>query len=120
MRAPAERSELPEVAAPLGTQTIIGLLWPDTGLGVLLAEDPWPQSWPLRVQRMNVDRMADMLEGGVPYEVRLEAGQPGVLTPPRLRVTFSAARNQGYAVQWFLLTATLLGGYGYFGFRRRG
>ncbi len=117
--APARRTELPEVAAPGGSQTILGVLWPATGLGVLLADDPWPRSWPLRVQRLNVARMAARLDGAVAYEVRLESGQPGALTMPRLRVTFSPAKNQGYAVQWFLLAATLLGGYGYFGLHRR-
>ncbi len=119
VRAPAQRSELPEIAAPGGLQTINGMLWPATGLGVLLAEDPWPQSWPLRIQRLNVERMADRLDGAVPYEVRLETDQPGALTMPRLRVTFSPAKSQGYAVQWFLLAATLLGCYGFFGLRRR-
>ncbi|MCZ6460136.1 MAG: SURF1 family protein [Gammaproteobacteria bacterium] len=119
VQAPAQRADLPEVAAPQGMQTIVGVLWPATGLGVLLADDPWPQSWPLRVQRLNVARMADRLGGAVAYEVRLEAGQPGALTMPRLRVTFSPEKNQGYAVQWFLLAATLLGCYGYFGLQRR-
>lgn len=113
-----DRAQLPAITAPAGPLRIVGVLWPDTGLPPLLADDPWPQRWPIRVQRMNVARMAALLDGGRAYEVRLESGQPGMLTQPRLKVTFSPTKNVGYAVQWFLLTTVLLFCYIWFGFRR--
>ena len=60
--APAGRDRLPHVPMPTGAVTTIGALWPDTGLVPLLDEDHWAGPWPIRVQRLNVARMARLLE----------------------------------------------------------
>ncbi len=116
--APVRREELPVVPEPAGRLAIVGAIWPDTGLGPLLAEDPWLGPWPLRVQRMNVVRMAERLEHAVPREVRLEAGEPGVLKAPSLRTRFDSQRHTGYAVQWFALAVALVVAYTIQGFKR--
>ena len=46
IEAGANREILPEVAAPAGDVSIVGVIWPDTGLLPLLAEDLWPPEWP--------------------------------------------------------------------------
>ncbi len=122
--APASRQALPRVETPLGPVELVGVLWPDTGLPPLLAADPWPDTWPKRVQRLDVARMAERDAAGavddsvVPVEVRLEAGQPGALVAAPQDLMFSPAKHLGYAVQWFALAAVLVVGYVIFGFKR--
>jgi cytochrome oxidase assembly protein ShyY1 len=116
--APARRDELPRVPAPAGRLRLMGVVWPDTGLPPLLAPDPWPASWPKRVQRLDVARMAGEGEAVVAAEVRLEPGQPGVLAAAPLAVDFAPQRHQGYAVQWFGLAVVLAVGYLVFGYGR--
>ncbi len=107
----ARRETLPAVTSPAGTVTVVGVLWPTFGLPPLLADDPWVKTWPKRVQRLNVERMARAL-AGPPWELRLEPGQPGVLVPAPRRFAVASTRHIGYAWQWFGLTAVLIVGYG--------
>lgn len=117
--APASRGDLPSVPTPEGIVTVVGVVWPDTGMTPLLAADPWPDHWPKRVQRLNVSRMAED-SGAVPAEVRLEPGQPGVFAAAPVDAAFRPERHQGYAVQWFGLAVVLAAGYAVFGFYRQG
>lgn len=119
LAAPASRGELPLVPTPEGAVTVVGVVWPDTGMTPLLAADPWPDQWPKRVQRLNVSRMAQDADV-VSAEIRLEAGQPGVLAAAPVDATFRPERHQGYAVQWFALAVVLLTGFVLFGFYRHG
>ncbi len=116
--APEGRSALPTVPTPTDRVSITGVVWPDTGLTPLLADDPWSSTWPRRVQRLNVARMAAEADAVVPAEIRLEPGQAGVLTPLPLDMDFRPERHTGYAVQWFGLAVVLVVGYLIFGFRR--
>jgi cytochrome oxidase assembly protein ShyY1 len=95
------------------------MLWPDLGLIPLAGRDPWSSVWPKRVQRLNVARMASQLENVVAREVRLEAGQPGVLAAPGLNVAVQPAKHTGYAVQWFALAGVLALGYVAYGSKNR-
>ncbi len=56
----------------------------------------------------------------MPIEVRLEAGQPGVLRAAPLAVGLAAERHAGYAVQWFALAGVVLVGYALYGLRNAG
>jgi surfeit locus 1 family protein len=67
---------------------------------------------------LNVARMAGLLENALPREVRLEPGQPGLLTAVSIRTRFDSQRHSGYAVQWFALAAALVVAYVIFGFKR--
>lgn len=118
LAAPASRDRLPAIPTPSGEQTLVGVIWPDTGLVPLLAADPWGEQWPKRVQRLDVSRMAATADSVVPVEVRLEPGQPGVFHPAPVDVDFSPRIHQGYAVQWFALAVALVAGYLIYGFRR--
>jgi surfeit locus 1 family protein len=115
LAAPPQRSVLPVVPTPDGPVTLVGIIWPNTGLPPLLAADPWPDAWPRRVQRLDVARMAAADPGIVPVEVRLEAGQAGVFAAAPLHLDVLPERHQGYAVQWFALAGVLLIGYVIFG-----
>ncbi len=120
IRAPEVREKLPVVESVKGRQTLIGIVWPELGLIPLLADDVWPETWPKRVQRMNVGRMAATLDNTTPVEIRLEAGQPGVMQPVRLYTGMGPQRHLGYAAQWFGLAVVLMVGYGFFGLKRNG
>jgi cytochrome oxidase assembly protein ShyY1 len=116
--AAESRDRLPGFDTPKGRVTVVGVVWPDTGLPPLLAEDRWGAAWPKRVQRLDVAQMAAQLEAAEPVEIRLEAGQPGVFAAAELGVDFNPSRHLGYAVQWFGLALALITGYVIYGFRR--
>lgn len=118
--APKLRSELPVLhqvmPQPEGPVSIIGTVWPYTGLIPLLDDDPWDLQWPTRVQRLDVARMAKVT-GAVPVEIRLEPGQPGVEVAAPFAQVLSDAKHRGYAATWFGLAVALVVGYGVFGTR---
>jgi cytochrome oxidase assembly protein ShyY1 len=114
--APQRREELPETITPSGTIELVGTLWPFTGLIPVLDDDPWPEGWPKRVQRLDVERMAAAV-GARAAEVRLEPGQPGVETAAPFAKVLSDAKHLGYAATWFGLALVLTAGYVAFGIR---
>ena len=102
-----DRERLPAVQTPLEPAVIVGVVWPELGLLPMFAEDLWAAGWPKRIQRFEVARMAALLADARPVEIRLEAGQPGVLTPAPLEMNMPETKHTGYAVQWFGLAAAL-------------
>ena len=52
-------------------------------------------------------------------ELRLEAGQPGVLAAAPFAQVFSDAKHKGYALTWFGLSITLMLGFVLYGFKRK-
>ena len=109
------RDRLPEVAVPQGVVELIGTVWPFTGLIPVLDEDLWPENWPKRVQRLDVERMSAAV-GAVPFEIRLEPGQPGVAQAAPFAQVLSDAKHLGYAATWFGLALALLAGFLVVGF----
>lgn len=105
--APATRDTLPEVDTPAGPITLIGVVWPFTGLIPVLDDDEWPDGWPKRVQRLDVHRMAQLSDAAA-AEIRLEAGQPGVLLAAPFATVLSDAKHRGYAATWFGLAIALV------------
>lgn len=116
--APDRRDRLPDVPIPAGRVSTVGVVWPDTGMVPLLADDDWQGPWPIRVQRLNVARMAQLLENAAPREVRLDPGQPGALAALPAQTRIGADRHRGYALQWFGLALALAVGYGIYGTTR--
>lgn len=114
--APPQREELPELAVPTGQQTLVAMVWPEFGLPPTWQADAPMGSYPRRVQRLDLARLA-AAENAELVQLRLEAGQPGSLTPASLTVDFNPAGHTGYAVQWFGLAATLLAGFVILGLR---
>lgn len=114
---PARRA-LPEIDTPVGQVALVGLVWPELGLLPVFGKDYWEDGWPKLIQRLEVAKMAALLDNAVPREIRLEAGQPGVFTPAPTSLNMPASKHTGYAVQWFGLAAVLIIGFFFFGFRR--
>ena len=110
-----DRQKLPHVSTPQGQLTLVAMVWPFTGLIPLLDEDKWDSGWPKRVQRLDVAKMASTIDG-VAQEMRLEAGQPGVLQTAPFAQSFDDSKHQGYAATWFGLAVTLFCGFVIFGF----
>lgn len=105
--AQATRDLLPAIITPGGKQTIVGVVWPFTGLLPVYDEDQWAEGWPKRVQRLDVARMADHVQAFA-FEVRLEAGQPGVHQAAPFAATLNVDRHLGYAATWFGLAIALI------------
>ena len=116
------RERLPEVAVPQGPVTLVGIVWPDLGLMPMFDDtvggDHWPDGWPKVVQRLELERMAGSIQNGAALEIRLEAGQPGVLEAPQMEMNMPSEKHTGYAVQWFGLALALAVGYLFFGYRK--
>jgi surfeit locus 1 family protein len=84
----------------------------------LLADDPWQDGWPKRVQRMDIRPMATSLGVARPVEVRLDFAPAGLAEAASQGHDFRASRHQGYAAQWFGLALVLGVGYIIYGFKR--
>jgi cytochrome oxidase assembly protein ShyY1 len=113
--AAQRRDQLPDLVVDTDPEQIVAVVWPDTGLIPALAEERWPSQWPLRIQRLDVDKMAPLVDA-VPMELRLEAGQPGVLAPAPVLMTVRASKHTGYAMQWFAFAGVLMLGFLIYGF----
>ncbi len=115
--APQSRGQLPGVDVPREKLAVVGMVWPYTGLVPVLDDDPWPDGWPKRVQRMDVARMAESAQT-LPLEVRLEPGQTSVFAAAPFAAVLSDDIHLGYAATWFGLAAVLLAGYVVFGLKQ--
>ena len=121
LAAPQSREQLPEIPVDSELTALVAVVWPDTGLVPLLAEERWSDRWPLRVQRLDVSTMAPLVDAE-PLELRLESAQPGVLAPAPMLISVTASKHTGYAVQWFAFAVVLVVGFFVYGFtipRRR-
>lgn len=114
--APGSREQLPDIPTSDQPVSVVGVAWPYTGLVPLLAEDPWPGSWPQRVQRLNTARMAE-LTGAQDVEIRLEQSALAPRPAPFVTV-LSRDKHLGYAATWFGLALALLVLYLVAGWRR--
>ena len=114
---PRTREELPEVQTPIERLNIVAVVWPFTGLIPVYDGDVWRDGWPKRVQRLDIARMAEVT-GAVAAELRLEAGQPGVLKAAPFAKVLSDAKHLGYAATWFGLCIALISLYAYFTWRQ--
>ena len=115
--APGQRDALPVVTAPTNQVTIIASVWPDLGLPPLLKQQDWAPTWPKRIQRRELLRMAEAAQSWA-SELRLEPGQAGELQAAPFAEPLSDAKHRGYALTWFGLAVALVLGYVGFGLRR--
>lgn len=91
---------LPYIAPVEGDITVSGQLHiPDAVVGITQVEG---ETWPLRLRRLDMPRVAELLERPVrPYVLRLSAGEPGVMARHWPAVTVITRNNIQYAIQWF-------------------
>lgn len=121
LAAPARRDQLPALPpTPAGRQSLIALQWPDLGALPSFGTPQPPEAlddelW--RIQRIDWPAIDTLVPGLMSAEMRLEAGQPGVLVAAPARLGFGADRHRGYAFQWFGLALTLLIGYIVYGYK---
>ena len=99
------RDQLPVLPVVEKPVTVVGIVWPFTGLIPLLSVDFWTSQWPQRVQRLNVKKMA-ALTGAEPVELRLESSQWAQQPAPFVSV-LDEDKNMGYAATWFALAIAL-------------
>ena len=122
----ATRADLPELPpTPIGETMLKAMVWPDTGLLPLFGAGPLERLTPpwVRLQRLDWELLVPLYKSHVEQhieqrpgrqsalravELRLEAGQPGVLKPAPQTIQFGIARHVGYAVQWFGLAIALV------------
>ena len=104
------RDTTPQFNTPNQLLTLTGVVWPETGLIPVWQDQQWQPEWPLRIQRMDIENMA-RLTAAQPYELRLEAGQEGVLQAAPLDTTLDDAKHNGYAATWFGLALVLFVGF---------
>jgi surfeit locus 1 family protein len=112
--ASTTRDQLPQVPTPSETLVLVATVWPELGLIPAWGPQKWSAGWPKRIQRVNVARMA-AAGAAWPAELRLEAGQAGVLEPAPFASRLSDDKHRGYAATWFGLAIALVFGYLFLG-----
>ena len=117
--APRLRSDLPNVPdLPEGKVSLVALAWPDTGMLPLFGEESQQRvnDQVVRMQRLDIEALEMLLDRSLTgKELRLEAGQPGVLKAAPQTIGFGVERHQGYAFQWFGLALALITLYYFYG-----
>lgn len=112
----ASRQHLPNITLPAKFPTLQGVITEPPQKAFYLGSnaDPEHDSWPLRLQQVDIALISQKLGYPIaPFVVVLTANQP---LPPQLSafvqdwepVFLNPQRHIGYAVQWFALAATLV------------
>ena len=106
--ADASRRELPQVTDITGEVRLTGQVYVSPGEPYLLADEALAETWPKRLQAVEMDKIARSLAGELfPYPVRIDRGQAGALVVDWQVVNVSPAKHRGYAVQWFSMAFAL-------------
>ncbi len=117
-----DRAHLPPAEAPTGAQEITGVATAPTDKPFRLGpEAPLRDDGQTVWQHMDLGRFAGSVRYPVqPVVILLDPRSlAGGFTRHWTRLDAGIAVHQGYAFQWFMLAATLLALYLFFGFRRR-
>ncbi|MCG2634328.1 MAG: SURF1 family protein [Gammaproteobacteria bacterium] len=101
--ADLDREVLPEVTTPVRLQRVIGTAYLPSRPGLTLGESGEGQSWPQRIQRLDLTWL-ESLSGtpAMPFVLRLGADQPDGFVRAWSTIAMSADKHLAYAVQWFL------------------
>ena len=105
------RQELPEAEAPTGVQAVTGIATVPRAQVFRLAEpEPLTGRWQTVWQHMDMRRYADAVPFAIqPVVILLDPDSTaGGFVREWARLDAGIAVHQGYALQWFLLAATLL------------
>jgi cytochrome oxidase assembly protein ShyY1 len=109
----ADRQSLPVVPRVKGEVAVMGHVYVAPGAPFLLAEQKLENTWPKRIQAVEMDKLTPAVstrqDGRVfPYPIRINAGEPGALVADWQIVNMSPVKHRAYAVQWFAMAAVLL------------
>jgi cytochrome oxidase assembly protein ShyY1 len=107
------RQVLPDVPSIDDAVEITGHVYVAPGSAFLLAEQHLDNTWPQRIQAVEMDKLSAAMATVVgpkvfPYPVRIDAGSRGALEVDWQVVNMTPQKHQAYAVQWFAMAATLL------------
>lgn len=106
VEAPLERNQLPPIVLP-AELTIEGLVRVHTG-GLLLGQNLEDRgSWPMRIQRVEVQALQTYINFPLLAGLVYQSGDSPFRTHYR-PVVISPARHQAYALQWALLAFALV------------
>ncbi|MHB8535211.1 MAG: SURF1 family protein [Sulfuricaulis sp.] len=115
-----DRRHLPDYKTPKGLQEITGVATvPSEKYFMLAGHRPLDRGWHVVWQHMDLERYAAAVPFPVqPVVVLLDPKSPaGGFTRDWMRLDAGIAIHQGYAFQWFMLAATLVGIYLYMSLR---
>lgn len=106
---------IPNFDTPIQTTNVVGVIWPNETIRTF--DLPQVPNWPVRTREIVIGQMA-MLTGAKAYEIRLKCCEPAVFQPAPLTMKFATAIHWGYAAQWLLIGALVIGGYWFFTVRK--
>jgi len=115
--APPLREETPSAPPPPEEVRIEATRWPDVRSSAAASPDTWDETWPKRVQYLDIGRMAAASSATLPVQLRLDDGQAGSLEPIVIGEEMTPARHLGYAVQWFGLATAMTIAFVVLGFK---
>ncbi len=100
---------LPELPVVTGRGSVLASVYIPASRPVLLAEESLAQTWPQVIQSVDMAKIrAQLGEEVYRYELRLQDGQWGALAVDWPVVNTGPEKHQGYAVQWFAMSAALV------------
>jgi surfeit locus 1 family protein len=106
----SSREHLPQIPVGIDPRTVTGRIKVPSLKGFSLGEEEIRRGWPYRIQRVNLDKLANELGYPLlPLVLLLDAHQPdGYVREWHPMQRFGPERNVGYAVQWFGMALTLV------------
>jgi surfeit locus 1 family protein len=107
------RQVLPRVPAIDGPVEITGHVYVAPSSAFLLAEQQLGDTWPQRIQAVEMDKLVAAMTPLVgpqvfPYPVRIDANAPAALAVDWQVVNMTPQKHQAYAVQWFAMAFVLV------------
>lgn len=109
IQANQDRRIYPEIVLPEGTVTVSGRLTEPSEL-LVLAESSPQQSWPQRLQRLDISRLEQQLGLKLmPWVIRPSDPIIAHLDLSWTPTVMQPEKHQAYALQWFVMAAVLLG-----------
>jgi surfeit locus 1 family protein len=107
----ADRGRLPDVTVSAQLLGEEGVIASPPAAGLVLGSSGYDDDgWPRVVQRVDLERIEEQLDGPLlPFVMRLSPDSDrGYLREWQIRTGLSAERHVGYAVQWFALAVALV------------
>lgn len=105
----SDPNKLPDLDTPSAEIEPSGVIQVPSGPSFFVDQPMPAENWPLRLNHLNVDRIAPFFAAPVfPYVVGLDEAMPGVLIHSVQAPDMHAERSTSYAVQWFAMALLLL------------
>ena len=108
--APRSRQQQPNIKSLPSQQHLSGYVLKPAKPGFMLGENiEADKQWPLRIQQIKLSDIADVTQlNFYPYVLRLLPTDGNELIQDWRLVNITPARHLGYAIQWFLMSLTLI------------